>query len=389
MPEKKIILDENIKIKDLDKSSMYSNLYSIAKDTLKSYDKAKKDLNIKNNRINNIIGAGMGGAGMPLLALQHLLKDELNFPYVVSQNYTLPNFANSNTALIAISQSGKSEEIISQYRQAINKDVKIIVIEKEDIFEKKGTLIKMANNDGIPCFSYSSNVPARASFGFMFGSVLAFLENIGAISSSKREAIFESIGIVEKLNKNIIGIDIPNEDNKAKQIALSLKNQIPVLYVEPPFGSLGSRFAKMFNENVGMFAFYNYFPELRHNEIMSWIGARNNYNSKFVPILLRDNKEYSKMEEEINEIKEVIARNVENYSNFIEIRAEGKSKIARFFYLLHYADMISYYSAILIDKDPSDTKDLEELKTKLRTSGCLRTVLNRHLDKEFLSSTGE
>lgn len=363
MPEQEINLNDSIKIKNLDKSGMYSNLLSIAKDTLESYDKAKKDLKIQNNSVNNIIGAGMGGAGMPLISLQNLLKDELTVPYVVSQDYILPEFANFNTVLIAISQSGESEEIISQYYQAREKDLKIVVI------GMGGKLIEMAIIDGFPYFIYSSNVPARASFGFIFGSALAFLEKIGTISDDKREALLESVEVINKLNKNI-GINVPTEDNKAKRIALSLKNHIPVLYVEPPFSSLGSRFAKMLNENAGMFALHNQFPELRHNEIMSW-ALVSSYKSKFIPILLRDDKEYSKMEDEINKIKELIDIN----SHVSEIRAEGKSKIARFFYLLHYTDMISYYSAILINKDPSDTRDIEQLKKELRTSGYLKAVL--------------
>lgn len=364
-------LDDSIRNENFKKSSMYCKLHSIAKDTLESYDKAKKDLKIPNNRINNIIGAGMGGAGMPLMTLKYLFKDELNFPYSVSQDYTLPNFANSNTVLIAISQSGKSEEIISQYHQAIKKHSEIIVIGKEDPFGEEGSLIKIAEKEGLLHFIYPSDVPARASFGFMFGSVLAFLENIGAICNNKREEISESIEIVKKLNENIIGIDIPTQDNKAKQIALFLLNKVPILYVEPPFGSLGSRFTKMFNENAGMFAFYNHYPELRHNEIMSWC-KESKHNSKFVPIFLRDNNEYSTMEEEISKI----ISTVDKKAHIFEIRAEGKSKIARFYYLLHFTDMITYYMAILIGKDPSNTEEIERLKDSLRKSGCLKVVLD-------------
>lgn len=354
--EQQIYLDDITRIKNLDKLSMHSYLCSIAKDTLKSYDKAKNDLRIPNDHISNIIGAGMGGSGMPLLALQYLLKDEIKFPYLVSQDYILPNYADSNTVLIAISDSGETEEVISQYRQAKDKNVQTIAI------GKGSRLIEMAKTDNISYFVYSSPVPARAAFGFMFGSTLAFLENVGAICHDKKESLLESIEIVEELNKNI-GINTPTQDNIAKKIALLLIDMIPILYVEPPFGSIGSRFAKMFNENTGRFAFYNQFPEIRHNEIMSWLPT-NDLNSKLTPILLRDNKKYSQMDKEIDEIKKLFDVN----SNVIEIRTDGKSKIGRFYYLLHLTDMIAYYVAILIGKDPSITPVLQELKNKLRSS---------------------
>jgi glucose/mannose-6-phosphate isomerase len=356
--ELEIYLNDVTRMENLDKLSMYSYLSSIAKDTLKSYNEAKENLRIQNSPINNIIGAGMGGSGMPLTALEHLFKDEMTIAYLTSQGYILPNFTNNTTILLAISDSGETEEVISQYYQARDKKAKIIAI------GRGGKLIELAKKDSIPHFIYSSPVPPRASFGFMFGSILAFLENINVIRNDKREGLIESIEIVEKLNKDI-GRNVPTKDNIAKQIALSLINQIPILYTEPPFGSLGSRCAKMFNENTGTFAFYNQFPELRHNEIMGLTSA--NSLKKFTFILLRDNKEYSKMEDEINEIKKLF----DVSSKVIEIRAEGASKLARFYYLLHLTDMITYYVAILIGKDPSITPVLQQLKDKLRSSSIL------------------
>ena len=71
----------------------------------------------------------------------------------------------------------------------------------------------------------------------------------------------------------------------------------------------------MLNENAGLLAFYNYFPEFRHNEIMalaptnkiksqfaesdsaSFVQAYD-YKSKIFPIFLLDNEENSSMERE-------------------------------------------------------------------------------------------
>lgn len=358
-------IDDITRIKNLDKSNMCYYLCSVADDTLKSYEKTKKNLKLNNINnigiINNIIGAGMGGSGMPHFALQYLFKDELSIPYVISQDYNLPNFANSNTVLIAISDSGNTEEIISQYYQARDRNVKIVAI------GQGGKLIEMAKRDNIPYFVYSSPVPARASFGFMFGSVLAFLENMEILRNNKKDALLESIEVIEKLNDEI-GINIPTKNNIAKKIAILLINRVPILYIEPPFGSLGHRFTKIFSENAEMFAFYNQFPEFRHNDIMSWTSTHNKLielKSRFIPILLRDDIKNSKMEEEINEVKKLFS------SDVIELRAIGKSKISRFYYLLYLTDMIAYYMAILVGKDPSITPVLKQLKDKLRSHSIL------------------
>ncbi|MCZ7382862.1 MAG: hypothetical protein O8C64_14990 [Candidatus Methanoperedens sp.] len=351
--EESLKLDDVNMIKRLDQSGMYSYLCSISEDSLKSYRKAKFIFTFPSNKIKNIVGAGMGGSGMTPIAIGSMFKDELTVPYVLSQDYDLPKFVNSDTLLIAISDSGETEEVISQYYEARKRKAKIIII------GQRSKLIEIAKNDNIPYFDYSTPVPSRASFAFMFGSTLACLENIGVIRNNIETELLESITIVNSL-KNEIGVNIKTEKNIAKKVALLIKTRTPILYIEPPFESLGPRSAKNLNENAQMLAFYNYLPEIRHNEMMGWVSTSNS-KLKYIPILLRENKKYSKMEREIDEIKKLLN------SDVIEFRAFGESKIARFYSLLYIMDMIAYYEAILINKDPSDTTHLKQLKSKLRS----------------------
>jgi len=52
----------------------------------------------------NIVGARNRGLWNGLLiVIGSLFRDELTVPYVVSQDYNIPEFVNSNTLLIAIS----------------------------------------------------------------------------------------------------------------------------------------------------------------------------------------------------------------------------------------------------------------------------------------------
>jgi glucose/mannose-6-phosphate isomerase len=350
-------LDNIDLIKKLDRSGIYSYLCSISEHSYESYKEAKITFSFPNHDIKNIVGAGMGGSGMAPLVISSLFRDELKVPYIVSQDYNIPDFVNSNTLFIAISDSGETEETISQYNQANKKKAEIIVIGQG----KK--LIDLAMKDNKLYYDYSASVPARALFAFMFGPSIACLENIGVVHDDKEEGLLEAIEIVKELNSKI-GVNVPTEMNIAKKTAIKLKTRIPILYIEPPFDSLGPRFAKMFNENSRMFAFHNRFPELRHNEIMTWASS-SEFRLNFIPILLRDKKNNSRMETEIDVVKNFLKSKVEE---IIELRAKGKSKIARFYYLLHLTDMITFYEAMLVNKDPSETPELKEIKEILRAS---------------------
>jgi glucose-6-phosphate isomerase len=102
-------LDNTRLIAELDKSNMRIFLRSQAQCCLESYCKVRKE-SISMGKIANIVAAGMGGSGMPIMALNFLFRDEFKIPFVVSQTYELPNFADSKTLLIAISDSGETEE---------------------------------------------------------------------------------------------------------------------------------------------------------------------------------------------------------------------------------------------------------------------------------------
>jgi glucose/mannose-6-phosphate isomerase len=351
-------LDDTELIADLDKSNMRFFLRSQASSSFESYCKVRNE-QIYIGKISSIVAAGMGGSGMPITALNFLFKDEFKIPFVVSQTYELPYFADSNTLLMAISDSGETEEVISQFQQAKEKNSKIIAIGQGN------RLIEMAKKDNYPFYTYLSTAPSRASFAYMFGSALAYLENIDVIAGDRKESLMESIKVVDDLDKEI-GIEIPTRDNIAKRTAISLLNHIPVIYIESPFDSLGSRFAKMQNENAASFAFYNHLPEFRHNEIMPWV-SKSIPDSMFVPVLIRDNAEYSHMEREIDEIKKVLDTNCRT----IQFRAKGCEKLARFFYLQYLLDMISFYLGILCGKDPSITPALRQLKRKLRQEALI------------------
>ena len=212
-------LDNTGLIEELDKSKMRFFLRSQALCSLESYCKVREE-SIGMGKIANIVAAGMGGSGMPLKALNFLFKDEFKIPFVVSQTYELPNFADSNTLLIAISDSGETEEVISQFLQAKKRNAKIIAI------GQGSRLIDLARKDNYPCYTYSSTAASRASFAFMFGSTLAYLENLDIISGKRKDSLLESTKVIEDLDKEI-GIEIPTRDNIAKRTAILFEEPYP------------------------------------------------------------------------------------------------------------------------------------------------------------------
>jgi glucose/mannose-6-phosphate isomerase len=350
-------LDDLVDMKSIDNSNMYWYFQNLAKDSLNSYIITEETYVPSASKIKNIVSGGMGGSGLTPLVIGSLFKQDLLYPFIISQDYEIPKFVNKNTFFIAISDSGETEEVISQYYKAKKVNAKLFII------AQGSRLIEIAKSDHTPFFQYSTKVPSRASFAFMFGSSLACLKNIKAITIDAQSELKESITAIIQMEKKI-GPHIGIVDNTAKKIAIALDQFTPIIYTEPPFTSLGAIFSKMLNENAKEFAFYNNIPEMRHNEIMSW--SSKNMNKKFCPIFIRDDKRLSSLEKEIDEIKKLFPSN-----NLYELRPIGRSKLARFYSLFYLMCMISYYRAILKNKDPSLTLELKKLKENLRENKIL------------------
>ena len=68
--------------------------------------------------IQNIIIAGMGGAGLAADIVHQLIAGELTIPLETVKGYSLPRYASSSSLVILTSTSGNTEETLSCLNQA-------------------------------------------------------------------------------------------------------------------------------------------------------------------------------------------------------------------------------------------------------------------------------
>lgn len=73
---------------------------------------------IDTSKIKNIIVTGLGGSAISGDLMLNFLQNEITLPIQVNRNYSLPNYADSSTLLLASSYSGNTEETISVLNEA-------------------------------------------------------------------------------------------------------------------------------------------------------------------------------------------------------------------------------------------------------------------------------
>jgi len=315
-----------------------------------------KNLDIKNLKkdYHQVVLTGMGGSAIAGDLLKSYLQDEFTIPFIINRNYSLPNFVGPKTLVIACSYSGNTEETIDATETALDKKAPVIGL------SSGGTLEKLLTEKNLPFIKIPDGYPPRQALGYMFFPLLNLFQYLDLIQP-KNDAIRETIKVLQELRERNAPQTIHNH-NLTRLIAQKLYTKVPVVYTASELlYPVVTRWRNQFNENSKVLAFSNVLPELNHNEIMGWEAPRE-VLEKFNILFLRDQSELSRNKIRLKITKDIFQKN--NVPIF-EIFGEGKGLLARIFSLIYIGDWVSYYLALLYEKDPFKIDSIQFLKDSL------------------------
>ncbi|MEJ2242712.1 MAG: SIS domain-containing protein [Candidatus Bathyarchaeota archaeon] len=204
-----------------------------------------------------------------------------------------------------------------------------------------------------------SGLQPRAAIPYLFFPFPIFMQKLGILTDIEDE-LEESIRVFEKISKEN-AVEVPSEKNKAKKLALDLKETIPTIYGFREYTSIAHRLKAQFNENSKLPSKSDVFPELNHNETVGY-GAPEYLIKKHSVILIRDPKEPKEIRNRIETTKKLVFTKA---NKTLEILAEGEGKLAKMLSVMCVGDYVSVYLAILQNIDPSPVKIIDEVKSEL------------------------
>ncbi len=358
------VLDREEEIKEIDKSGMLKICMRIPEDCVEATKRAKgtkipgevkisESASITYKQPQCILIAGMGGSAIGGEILRDWLRDQAPLPIEVCRDYTLPNYADQNTLVFAVSYSGNTEETLSALVDAIRRSCMVMTI------TSGGHLLSLSKKLRIPYLKIPGGMPPRAAIPYLFFPLPVLMKKTG-LPLEIEEEISETVEILRKLRKETAPQTI-TDNNPSKKLALELVDTIPIVYGFGPYGAVAHRWKTQFNENSKVPSYWEAFPELNHNEVMGW-EAPEALTRKISVILLRDQDEQPEIRRKIEVTKELALYKAQKV---LEIYATGKSKLAKIFSLLHVGDMTSVYLAILRGTDPTPVRTIERIKEKV------------------------
>lgn len=301
-----------------------------------------------------ILAAGMGGSAIGSDLIRVFGKDEFAIPFHVHRGYDLPAFVNRNTLVVVSSYSGNTEETLAGYRQAQDREAKILTI------TTGGRLAKQAESQGVPAIIIPPGYMPRAAVGYSFFPLLTAMERLGYLSNKDTE-VEEAINTVTEGVRQMHP-NVPESDNPAKKLAQTLAGKLPVIYGSEGWsGIVAARWKGQFNENSKHVAYYNVLPELNHNELEGWKQPLDVIKHVHL-IVLRDKDDSDRINKRIEVTEELMRPFV---GGITDVWSRGEGKLARLFSLLQVGDFVSLYLAILNRVNPTAMYNINYLKGQM------------------------
>ncbi|MEP7162307.1 MAG: bifunctional phosphoglucose/phosphomannose isomerase [Candidatus Moraniibacteriota bacterium] len=322
-------------------------------DQFKTGFELAKDIRLPGT-FKSIMISGMGGSALPgnlfRIYLNDLFKtDEPNEqPLAIYQNrsYNLPPEAYAECLNFICSYSGNTEETISSFEEALAHDLPCIGL------SGGGKIEEMCKAKGVPHVKLPVPTPdfqPRMGTGYFFSTMFQILVNQGLVPNTTQEILKEA--------ENMKAL-LPEIEEEGKALAEKVKGKTPVIYATARFKSVAMVWKIKFNENAKTPAFWNFFPELNHNEMVGY----TNPQAGFILLMLRDREAHPRILKRF----EVTAKLLRDKGIPVEILdMKGESVYSRVFTSIALGDFASYYLALEYGQDPTPVDMVEDLKKML------------------------
>ncbi|QQS60991.1 MAG: bifunctional phosphoglucose/phosphomannose isomerase [Candidatus Moraniibacteriota bacterium] len=316
-------------------------------------DNATKEIIPLVKPYKRILVFGMGGSALPCDITDIYIRDaavRLHFPYIPFssfRSYETPLESSKETLHIICSHSGNTEETLSALEVIAKKGFPLIGV------SSGGTLERRCLELDIPFVKLPIpflNFQPRMASGHFFSVLIGILIRSGILPEILREEILSEAKNMQQC--------IENQEMIAKEIGESLKGKTPIIYSSERFRALAMTWKIKINENAKTPAFWNYFPELNHNEMVGFTYPQ----AEFSFFLLRDEDEDPRILRRF-EVFSQLMKKAGREVKIIDI--SGNTVYSKLFSTLSFGDWVSYYLALAYDIDPTPVDMVEAFKKML------------------------
>lgn len=329
-------------IKELDKSNLHKLIIDYP-NQLNIGQQFAKGVSVPQKNYSNLIICGMGGSAIPgemlISYLIHKTKSPLRIPSYLVRGYSLPPIANSDSLIFISSYSGGTEETLACFKDALKIGATIVT------FSAGGKIEELAKEYGLAHVKLTidiDNFQPRYATTYSFAAMQQVLTNSSLCDTLER----------------IPSLDALQFEKKGISLAKQAVGKIPIIYASSGFKFLAKLWKIKLNENSDTQAFWNYFPELNHNELEGFSRPQ----AQFKVVILRSKDDPKRISERM-ELTNQFYQSWDIDCEIIDL--VGESYLEQFINGMLLGDWYSYYLAMEYGIDPTPSDVVEEFKSKL------------------------
>lgn len=307
--------------------------------------------------IDSVVVLGMGGSGVSGDVVQAIVEPRLPFPFRTIKSYgPIPEWIGRNTLAFAVSYSGSTEETIAALDDVITRGARVVTV------SSGGPLAATAAAHGLAHIAIPTGLQPRASLGYLTLPILAVLMDMGLVPDAQPD-VDEAIKVLSDLASRCHR-ERHADANPAKDLALRIKDRVPVVYGGHGIGATAAyRFKCDLNEYGKTPAFWNEIPELNHNEIVGWNQLSALTKTNFTIVLLREPGEHDRVGLRFELTRGLIG---DQAAEVVEVPSEGDGPLARLLSLIFVTQLAAIYVGLAYGVDPGPVEVIQRLKAELR-----------------------
>jgi glucose/mannose-6-phosphate isomerase len=302
--------------------------------------------------LTSVVCLGMGGSAVAGDVFRVAFRERLGLPVDVNRSPILPEFAGPHTLVVASSYSGNTAETLAAFREALERGCRIMAV------TGGGALAAECAAHGVAAVPVPGGLQPRAAVGHLTFAMLGALESAGLLPRLSDDVATTVHTLEQAVGQ--LGPDVPLARNRAKALAESVGDRIPVVWGAEGVASVAAmRWKTQMNENGKVPAFAAAMSELDHNEVVGWTAP---FGETFAVIGLRHPAEPPGVAERFP-LSADIARDAG--AIYDEVSVGPGSPLATLFGLLIVGDYASCYVALRRGVDPTPVAAIDRLKAAL------------------------
>ncbi len=312
-------------------------------DLMTALDRPTPYPKVKSN-LKNIVLIGMGGSGIGAYLVKNWLKNEIEIPISVCQDYSVPNFVDENTLAVACSYSGNTEETLSAVKEAHKKNAVIHAI------TSGGILAKFCEDNLYSCSLVPAGFAPRTQLAHMCVSLSKVIIAHNIYLGSFINSLFFSYRSLFKEQENF--------KEEARNIAKIIENKRVIIYSDSQNEALAIRAKQQFQENAKILSSHHVIPEMNHNELVGWAGGSND----IAVLFLKTKAMHSQNEKRFSFTENIVSKYTDSICT---VNSEAEDPVVASMHIIHILDWVSFYLAELRNVNPMEVEVIDSLKKHL------------------------